>query len=191
MANRYTFPTTLNGFVNVFEDSGKYNSRSFGYTVPKATLEKMESDREELLEWARSKSSGRVQEAMTPWDEAGLVKYSYGAFDGSRKPKPEPVFVDTDGAPLAPEILRDVRAGTKANLIVQQKPYSMGPNIGTSLRVVGVQVVELVTGNGAVDSGTLSVDEVADMFGKVDGFKASDPAVRQVESVDKGDDYDF
>ena len=191
MANRYTFPTTLNGFVNVFEDSGKYNNRSFAYTVPKATLQKMESDREELLQWARSKSSGRVQEAMTPWDEAGLVKYSYGAGDGSRKPKPEPVFVDTDGAPLAPEILRDVRAGTKANLIVQQKPYSMGPNIGTSLRVVGVQVVELVTGNGAVDSGTLSVDEVADMFGKADGFKASDPAVRQVESADKGDDYDF
>ena len=191
MANRYTFPTTLNGFVNVYEDSGKYNNRSFAYTVPKATLQKMESDREELLQWARSKSSGRVQEAMTPWDEAGLVKYSYGAGDGSRKPKPEPVFVDTDGAPLAPEILRDVRAGTKANLIVQQKPYSMGPNIGTSLRVVGVQVVELVTGNGAVDSGTLSVDEVADMFGKVDGFKASDPAVRQVESADKGDDYDF
>ena len=191
MANRYTFPTTLNGFVNVFEDSGKYNNRSFAYTVPKATLQKMESDREELLQWARSKSSGRVQEAMTPWDEAGLVKYSYGAGDGSRKPKPEPVFVDTDGAPLSPEILRDVRAGTKANLIVQQKPYSMGPNIGTSLRVVGVQVVELVTGNGAVDSGTLSVDEVADMFGKADGFKASDPAVRQVESADKGDDYDF
>lgn len=191
MANRYTFPTTLNGFVNVFEDSGKYNNRSFAYTVPKATLQKMESDREELLQWARSKSSGRVQEAMTPWDEAGLVKYSYGAGDGSRKPKPEPVFVDTDGAPLSPEILRDVRAGTKANLIVQQKPYSMGPNIGTSLRVVGVQVVELVTGNGAVDSGTLSVDEVAEMFGKVDGFKASDPAVRQVESADKGDDYDF
>tara|TARA_R100000406_G_C3098682_1_gene121373 strand:- start:299 stop:874 length:576 start_codon:yes stop_codon:yes gene_type:complete len=191
MANRYTFPTTLNGFVNVFEDSGKYNLRSFAYTVPKATLQKMESDREELLQWARSKSSGRVQEAMTPWDEAGLVKYSYGAGDGSRKPKPEPVFVDTDGAPLSPEILRDVRAGTKANLIVQQKPYSMGPNIGTSLRVVGVQVVELVTNNGAVDSGTLSVDEIAGMFGKVDGFKASDPAVRQVESAGKGDDYDF
>lgn len=191
MANRYTFPTTLNGYVNVFEDSGKFNNRSFAYTVPKATLEKMETDREELLQWARSKSSGRVQEAMTPWDEAGLVKYSYGAGDGSRKPKPEPVFVDSDGAPLASEILRDVRAGTKVNLICQQKPYSMGPNIGTSLRVVGVQVVELVTGNGAVDSGNLSVDEVADMFGKVDGFKVSDPAVRQVESADTGDDYDF
>ena len=50
MANRYTFPTTLNGFVNVYEDSGKYNNRSFAYTVPKATLQKMESDREELLQ---------------------------------------------------------------------------------------------------------------------------------------------
>ena len=29
------------------------------------------------------------------------------------------------------------------NLIVDQKPYAMGPNVGTSMRVIGVQIIEL------------------------------------------------
>ena len=192
MANRYTFSTTLSGFVNVYEDSGKFNNRTFAYTIPADTLEKIESDRIELLKWAKSKSSGRVQEAMTPWDEAGTAKYTYGEGDGSRKAKPEPVFVDTDGKPIERAVLRDVRAGSKVRLIVDQKPYAMGPNIGTSLKVVGVQIVELVTGNGAVDSGNLSVEDVAALFGSVDGFKADEPAVRKAETAATGsDDYEF
>ena len=192
MANRYTFSTTLSGFVNVYEDSGKFNNRTFAYTIPADTLEKIEGDRVELLKWAKSKSSGRVQEAMTPWDEAGTAKYTYGEGDGSRKAKPEPVFVDTDGKPIERAVLRDVRAGSKVRLIVDQKPYAMGPNIGTSLKVVGVQIVELVTGNGAVDSGTLSVEDVAALFGSVDGFKGDEPAVRKAETAETGsDDYEF
>ena len=192
MANRYTFSTTLSGFVNVYEDSGKFNNRTFAYTIPADTLEKIEGDRVELLKWAKSKSSGRVQEAMTPWDETGLAKHTYGEGDGSRKAKPEPVFVDTDGKPIERAVLRDVRAGSKVRLIVDQKPYAMGPNIGTSLKVVGVQIVELVTGNGAVDSGNLSVEDVAALFGSVDGFKADEPAVRKAETAETGsDDYEF
>ena len=192
MANRYTFSTTLSGFVNVYEDSGKFNNRTFAYTIPADTLEKIEDDRVELLKWAKSKSTGRVQEAMTPWDEAGTAKYTYGAGDGSRKAKPEPVFVDTDGKPIERAVLRDVRAGSKVRLIVDQKPYAMGSNIGTSLKVVGVQIVELVTGNGAVDSGNLSVEDVAALFGSVDGFKADEPAVRKAETAEtSSDDYEF
>lgn len=192
MANRYTFPTTLVGFVNVFEDSGKFNNRTFAYTIPKETLAQAEEDRSELIQWAKSKATGRVQEAMTPWDDSGIAKYTYGEGDGSRKPKPEPVFVDTDGTPLDRSTLRDIRAGSKVRLIVDQKPYSMGPNVGTSLRVIGVQLVELVTASGAIDSGNLSVEDVADMFGKVDGFKAGDPSVRKAETTEEtGDAYDF
>lgn len=193
MANRYKFTTTLEGFVAVHEDTGKFNNRTFAYTIPAETLEKVEADREELIEWAKSKSSGRVQVAMTPWDETGLCKYTYGAGDGTRKPKPEPVFVDTTGQPIEKAVLKDVRKGTKVNLIVDQKPYSMGPNVGTTMRVIGVQIVELVTGNGAVDSGDLSADDVAAMFGEVQGFKQSDPAVRQVAATTEteADSYDF
>ena len=192
MANRYKFATTLSGFISVAEDSGKFNNRTFAYTIPSDVLAKVEADREELLKWAKSKSTGRVQAAMEPWDEEGTCKYTYGAGDGSRKPKPEPVFVDTDGQPITKAVLKDVRKGTKVNIIVDQKPYSMGPNIGTTMRVVGVQIVELVSGNGSVDSGDLSVEDVAAMFGSVDGFKADSPAVRDARPAETTEDsYDF
>ena len=192
MANRYKFATTLEGFVSVGEDSGKFNNRTFAYAIPHDTLTQVETDREELLQWAKSKATGRVQEAMTPWDDAGLCKYTYGAGDGSRKPKPEPVFVDTTGDPISREVLKTVRKGTKVNIIVDQKPYAMGPNVGTSMRVIGVQIVELVSGNGAVDSGDLSVEDVAALFGSVDGFKADEPAVRDARPAAATEDsYDF
>ena len=192
MANRYKFQTVLEGFVSVGEDSGKFNNRTFAYAIPHDTLTQVEADREELIKWAKSKATGRVQEAMTPWDDAGVCKYTYGAGDGSRKPKPEPVFVDSDGKPVEKSVLLSVRKGTKVNLIVDQKPYAMGPNVGTSMRVIGVQIIELATGNGAVDSGSLSVEDVAELFGSVDGFKASEPAVRKAEeTVGDGESYDF
>ena len=192
MANRYKFATALEGFVSVGEDSGKFNNRTFAYAIPHDTLTQVEADREELIKWARSKASGRVQEAMTPWDDNGVCKYTYGEGDGSRKAKPEPVFVDTNGDPIEKSVLLTVRKGTKVNLIVDQKPYAMGSNVGTSMRVIGVQIVELVTGNGAVDSGDLSVEDVAAMFGSVDGFKADSPAVRDARPADTTEDsYDF
>lgn len=194
MANRYKFATTLDGFINVYEDSGKFNNRGFSYMIPPETLEQVEADREELIKWAKSKSSGRVQVAMTPWDDAGICKYTYGAGDGSRKAKPEPVFVDSSGSPIEKNLLRDVRKGTQVNLIVDQKPYAMGPNVGTSMRVIGVQIVKMVTGNGAVDSGVLDAESVAELFGEVPGYKQGDPAVRQEDSTpntDDASDYDF
>ena len=192
MANRYKFATALEGFVSVGEDSGKFNNRTFAYAIPHDTLTQVEADREELIKWARSKASGRVQEAMTPWDDNGVCKYTYGEGDGSRKAKPEPVFVDTNGDPIEKSVLLTVRKGTKVNLIVDQKPYAMGPNVGTSMRVIGVQIVELVTGNGAVDSGDMSVEDVAAMFGSVDGFKADSPAVRDARpAATTEDSYDF
>lgn len=192
MANRYQFTSTLEGYVNVYEDSGKFNNRSFAYQLPSDLLETVEADRTELLDWAKSKATGRVQIAMTPWDDSGLCKYTYGEGDGARKPKPEPVFVDSTGVPIEKAVLRDVRKGTKVNMIVQQKPYCVGPNVGTSMRVIGVQIIELATGNGAVDSGDLSVDEVAGMFGSVKGYSQADPAVRKEEGVvGDGDAYDF
>jgi hypothetical protein len=192
MANRYKFSTVLEGFVSVGEDSGRFNNRTFAYAIPHDTLTQVESDREELLKWAKSKATGRVQEALSPWDDAGVCKYTYGAGDGSRKPKPEPVFVDTNGDPISKEVLKSVRKGTKVNIIVDQKPYALGPNVGTSMRVIGVQIVELVSGNGSVDSGDLSVEDVAALFGSVEGFKADEPAVRDARpAATTEDSYDF
>ena len=192
MANRYQFTTALEGFIAVYEDTGKFNNRTFAYVIPSDVLATVESDREELITWAKTKATGRVQEAMTPWDDAGLCKYSYGAGDGSRKPKTEPVFVDSTGAPIERAVLKDVRKGTKVNIIVDQKPYCMGSNVGTSMKVIGIQIIELATGNGAVDSGDLSVDDVAALFGSTAGFSQADPSVRKAEeTTGDGESYDF
>jgi hypothetical protein len=98
------------------------------------------------------------------------------------------VFVDSAGDPVEQSVLRDVRKGTKVRLIVQQSPYTK-PSLGTTLKVLGVQIIELVTGSGAIDSGTLSPEDVSSIFGEVKGYRASSPAVRRVESEE--DSYDF
>ena len=192
MANRYTFPTTLEGFIRVDEDGGKFNNRGFEFQIPADDLAKIEEDRAELIAWIKSKDKKRLAEGVPTWDEEGRIKYSYGAGDGSRKPKPEPVFVDTEGQPVGVDVLRTVRRGTKVRVILQQKPYAMG-TFNTSVRVIGVQIVELASGNGAVDSGDLSVEDVAALFGSADGFKQSEPAVRDAREESTGDEtsYDF
>lgn len=162
MANRYLFHSTLTGHVNVYKDIGKYNNRTFGYTIPADFLRVIERDRIELLAWARSKTTGRVQEAMTPWDETGLAKYTYGKGNGSRKAKREPIFVDVSGKPISPSLLKEVRQGTRVRLIVDQKPYAMGATIGTSLMVQGVEVIERVTkGDRPQD---LKLEEIVALF---------------------------
>ena len=191
MANRYQFNTELTGFIRLDEDGGKYNNRSFHFVIPPTVLEKMEQDRQELINWIKSKDNKRLGEGVPPWDEKGLVKYNYGEGDGSRKPKAEVLFVDAVGTPISKDVLKTVRGGTKVNLLCQQKPYAMG-TFNTSFRVLGAQIIEIVTGNGAVDSGALSSDDIAEMFGKVDGFTQDEPAVRElVASAASEDSYDF
>lgn len=184
--NRYIFETELTGFIKVDEDGGKFNNRTFAYTLPPAILEQAEADRAELLQWVDSKLENPKRVALNPepWDEAGVVKYSYGG----DSPKPVPPFIDTEGTLLEVEVLRDIRKGTKVKLIVQQSPYTK-PSKGTTLKVLGVQVLELVTGHGAVDSGDLSAADVAALFGPAQGFKVSAPAVRQAPAAE--DSYDF
>ena len=179
--NRYTFASTLEGFVQVFEDSGKFNNRCFSFKMPANVIEQAEQDRTELLDWAKSKTPNpkRCEVALPKWDDGGLVKYSYGG--------------DTKRHPIDRGVLKDVRKGTKVRLIVQQSPYAFGAKVGTKFKVLGVQIVELVTHGGAADSGDLSVDDIAGLFGKVEGFKGDEPAVRkvEVEVVTPTDSYDF
>lgn len=188
--NRYVFDAVLEGFINVYEDEGKYNNRCFSFKLPADVIEQAEADREELLSWAKSKAPNpkRCEVALTKWDDEGLVKYSYS----EERPKTIPMFVDTEGTLIEKNVLKDVRKGTKVRLIVQQGPYVFGNKVGTRLLVKGVQIVELASGNGSVDSGDMSVDDVAAIFGTASGFKQSDPSVRQAEEANEPDDsYDF
>jgi hypothetical protein len=190
MANRYQFKTTLTGFINVFEDSGQFNNRGFKYTLPKDIIAEMEEEREGILDWCKTKAKGKFLVDFAPWErtEEGLVSYSYS----NESRNPEPVFVDSTGSPIDKSVLRDLRKGTEVNMIVSHKPSMPPGKIGSKLVVHGIQIVKLATGNGALDSGALSEDEVTAMFGKVDGFTQDEPAVRELVSGTASEDsYDF
>lgn len=177
--NQYVFESELEGYINVYQDSGKYENRTFSYRIPEDVLKQVEKDRTELLKWVDSKLENPKRVALNPapFDDEGLCKYSYSDQDK----KPVPVFVDTEGSPLSESDLQSLRKGTKAVLIVNQTPYTK-PAKGTSLKVVGVQVTKLVTANGASDSGDLSVDDVNAIFGTRAGYKSASPSVTNSEA---------
>jgi hypothetical protein len=83
-----------------------------------------------------------------------------------------------------------IYSGSKVKLAFYQKPYILrdGVTYGTSLKLVGVQLIALTTDAG-VDSGDLSVTDVADLFGTTAGFKTSAPNVTTTTS--QVDDEDF
>ena len=78
--NRYIFESVIDGYVNVYEPSGKFNNCAFSFCIPDEVLGRCETDRQELLEWAKLKAPNpkRCEVALPKWDEEGLVKYSYG-----------------------------------------------------------------------------------------------------------------
>ena len=192
MATARQFKTTLTGYINVYEDSGQYNNRSFGYTLPEEVLTELEEERESLLDWCRTKAKGKVLTDFAPWErnEDGIVKYSYSA----ETRNPEPVFVDSVGVPVDKSVLKDLRKGTEVNLIISHKPSMPPGKIGSKLVVHGVQIVKLVTGSGASDGGDLTEEEVTGMFSKTEGFKQPEAAVRDERPDDSSqttDTYDF
>jgi hypothetical protein len=80
-------------------------------------------------------------------------------------------------------------SGSKVKLGFFQKPYILkdGVTYGTSLKLVGVQVVEL-GGSTAGGEAELSDTAVAELFGKTDGYKA-EPAPVGLTNNDDDDDF--
>ena len=62
-----------------------------------------------------------------------------------------------------------------------------GVTYGTSLKLVGVQLVSLQSGAG-VDTGDMAAEDVAALFGKTEGYKATDPTVTVIPE-DMSDDF--
>lgn len=176
MANRYTFTTSLEGFINVGEASGKYNNMCFSFKIPSNDIEKVEEDYDSLMEWIKTKvpNPNRVTIAPTKWDpeKGNLVKISFGG-DANH---PDIVFIDTDGNVLDKATRQSIRKGTKVRIICDQKPYAKS-SIGTTFKVLGVQVIELVSG-AVSDSGEMTAEDIVSMFAEdpVAGFKAASPS---------------
>lgn len=185
MSNRFLITTELEGYINALKPGGKFNKCTIGFRIPPEDLEAMNESFESGLKWAESKATKRVSRELPKWDDNGYVTYNYGGEQGP------PMFpwVDSEGKEL--DINTDVRKGTKVRLIIDLKPYLYANKVGVSLKVKGARVLQLVTGNGAVDSGDLSADEVAALLGTGDGFKQSEPNVKDGRVESEEDAYEF
>ena len=106
----------------------------------------------------------------------------------SWKPGQEPPVVDTEGTPITDENT-PIYGGSKVKLAFRQKPYTMPDgSYGTSVKLVGLQLVALSNGAG-VDTGDMDETEVAALFGQTKGFKTSEPNITATPIEVDNDDF--
>ena len=177
-------PVVLEGYQAVLKPS------KFGYSlsaiVGEDIVDALEADREDSINWAQSKLKNPKRSVLKPepWEEVADGKYKV-KFSWNEDNKP-PV-VDTEGTHIT-DTNTPMYGGSTVKLAFYQKPYILkdGVTYGTSLKLVGVQLVSLKGGAG-VDTGDMAVDDVAALFGKTEGFKAGEPNVTANEDTDEDD----
>ena len=180
-------PVVLEGYQAVLKPS------KFGYslatTVNQEIVDLLEDDRTETLKWAESKLKNPKRSVLKPepWEEVADGQYKI-KFSWNETNKPP--IVDTEGTPVTDEST-PVYSGSKVKVAFYQKPYILkdGVTYGTSLKLVGVQIVSLNSEAG-VDTGDMNAEDVAALFGNTQGFKAGDPNVTPAEEPDV-DEVDF
>ena len=173
----------LEGFQAILEP-GKFGY-SLSAVVDSSVVDELETERADVLKWAESKLKNPKRATLkpTPWEEVAEGKYKL-KFSWSEDRRP-PV-VDSEGTPVT-DTKTPLYGGSTVKLGFYQKPYILrdGVTYGSSLKLVGVQVVELNSSAAGTDSGDLNETEVADLFGKTDGYTAS--AVQETTDVEDED----
>ena len=177
-------PVILEGFQAILAPS------KFGYSlsaiVDNTLIEKLETERADVLKWAESKLKNPKRSTLKPepWEEVSEGKYKI-KFSWSEDKRP-PV-VDTEGVPVT-DAKTPLYAGSTVKLGFYQKPYILrdGVTYGSSLKLVGVQVIS-VKGDAGVDTGDLDADAVAELFGKSSGYKTADPNVTPTTNDEEED----
>ena len=186
-------PVTLEGFQAVVAPS-KFGY-SLGAIVGPDIIETLEAERTEVLKWCESKLKNPKRSTCKPepWEEVAEGKYKI-KFSWNEENRP-PV-VDTEGTPVT-DTKTPLYAGSTVKLGFYQKPYILkdGVTYGTSLKLVGVQIISISNAAG-VDAGDLDQEEVAALFGTTKGYKTSEPNVSpgtpsSVEEVVSNNDDDF
>ncbi len=183
-------PVVLDGFQAILKP-GEWGHK-LQALVPKALISTLEEEREGCLEWARSKAKNpkRVTVKPEPWEELdnGMYQIKFSWKDGD---KIVPTVVDTEGTLIADKET-PVYSGSRVKIAFIQKPYLLpAGDIGTSVKLKSVQIVSIQAGAGISDSGNVTAEEAADLFGKTEGFKASDPAPQVDATPSDEEDEDF
>jgi hypothetical protein len=178
-------PVVLEGYQAILKPS-KFGY-SLGALIDGKLVEILEQDREETLKWAQSKLKNPKRSTLKPepWEEVSDGKYKV-KFSWNEETRP-PV-VDSEGTPISDENT-PLYGGSRVKLAFRQKPYILrdGITYGTSLKLVGIQVISVNSSVGS-DSGDFGDTEVAALFGQTSGFKAGDPNVTPAVEVDTEDD---
>ena len=187
MSNRNVHVTdtvTLEGYQAILEP-GKFGY-SLSAVVDDSVVAKLETERTEVLKWAESKLKNPKRATLkpTPWEEVATGKHKLKFSWGEDK---RPPVVDTEGTPVT-DSKTPLYGGSTVKLGFYQKPYILkdGVTYGSSLKLVGVQVVSVNTEAG-VDSADMNETQVAELFGKTDGFKTgvtSNPPETDAEEED-------
>ena len=155
-------PVVLDGYQAVLKPS-KYGY-SLSAVVDETLVKKLETDRVDSLKWAESKLKNPKRSLLKPepWEEVADGKYKV-KFSWNEDLKP-PV-VDTEGTPVT-DLNTPIYGGSTVKLAFYQKPYILkdGVTYGTSLKLLGVQLVS-IQGEAGVDSGDMSVEDIAALFG--------------------------
>ena len=181
-------PVTLEGFQAILAPSKC--GYSLSAVVDSSVIDKLETERAEVLKWAESKLKNPKRSTLKPepWEEVAEGKYKI-KFSWNEDNRPR--VVDTEGTQLT-DTKTPLYAGSTVKLGFSQKPYILrdGVTYGSSLKLVGIQVVS-VKGDAGVDTGDLDADAVAELFGTTAGFKTADPNITPVPETDTQDDDDF
>jgi hypothetical protein len=177
-------PVVLEGYQAVLKPS------KFGYSlsaiIDQTLVERLEEDRVESLKWAESKLKNPKRSTLKPepWEEVSNGKYKV-KFSWNEETRP-PV-VDTEGTPVT-DTNTPLYSGSTVKLAFRQKPYILrdGVTYGTSLKIVGVQVVS-VGGSAGITASDLDETEVAALFGQTKGYKASEVIAEPEPEVEEDD----
>ena len=176
----------LEGFQAILEP-GKFGY-SLSAVVDEDIIDALETERISLLGWAESKLKNPKRATLkpTPWEEVAEGKYKIKFSWGEDK---RPGVVDTEGTPVTDK-KTPLYGGSTVKLGFFQKPYILkdGVTYGSSLKLLGVQVVAIKEGAG-VDTDTMDDADVADLFGTTDGFKATSQP--QPTPVNEEEEEDF
>ena len=185
MSNRNVHVTEsvkLEGYQAILEP-GKFGY-SLSAVVDASVVDTLETERADVLKWAESKLKNPKRATLkpTPWEEVAEGKYKIKFSWGEDK---RPPVVDTEGSPVT-DSKTPLYGGSTVKLGFYQKPYILrdGVTYGSSLKLVGVQVVELNKEAAGTDSGDLNETQVADLFGKTSGFTATVEQTTDVEDED-------
>ena len=149
-------PVVLEGFQAVLKPS-KYGY-SLATVVDQDMVDQLEEDRIETLKWCESKLKNPKRSVLKPepWEEvadgAYKVKFSWNEDN-------KPPVVDTEGTPITDEAT-PVYSGAPVKIAFYQKPYILKDGVyGTSLKLVGVQLVSL-NAKAGIDTGSMKAEDV-------------------------------